>query len=435
MSGWENLLCLKHAVRRRWRPLILLLLALIGIGLSVPHLKAWYHYRAGKTALKHYHAGEALEHLNACLRTWPDSKDVQLLAARAARRADRLDEAVRHLEVCDKHWADAKEVLLEWALQHAAAGDLASVEHYLQSRLQNSFWPDGPLICEALVVGYLRMYRFHTAALYLAQWLEHEPDNVQALFLRATVWRSRGKPPQAAEDYRRVLQLDPQRGEARWDLALCLMETYEWEEALSLLDQVLRQRPNDPDVYVRIAVCRHGLGQTQQAREVLDRVLHEHPAHGMALRERGWLALQDEQPTDAERWLRQAVTILPQDIHAHRYLAEALLPQRKTEEAKTEQSRADQLQSWQKRLQKISEQELANRPYDPSLFCEIGLLETRLGRPNRGYRWLLLALTQAPNAAPVHAALAEYYEQQGDSAQAASHRRLAQEASGSATKH
>src|SRR5262249_12373752 len=147
------------------------------------------------------------------------------------------------------------------------------------------------------------------------------PDNVQALFVRATVWRERYKMPQAIADYRRVLELDPQRDEARYDLALCLMEIRsEWEEALSLLEQVFRQSPNDPDVSVQMAVCYHGLGKTQQAREALDRVLREHPAHGLALRERGRQALEDEQPRDAERWLRQAVAVRPHDIHAHLYL-------------------------------------------------------------------------------------------------------------------
>ena len=85
-------------MRRRCAALFLIFLVLTGVGLAVPHLKAWYHYRAGKTALERYHAVEALGHLNACLRTWPESKDARLLAARAARRADRLDEAVAHLE-------------------------------------------------------------------------------------------------------------------------------------------------------------------------------------------------------------------------------------------------------------------------------------------------------------------------------------------------
>ena len=151
-------------------------------------------------------------------------------------------------------------------MQHAAAGDLASVEEYLQLHLRTSFRPDGPLICEALAVGCLRMYRFRSAFLYLAQWMEQEPDNVQAWFLLANVLRVRNKLLEAVADYRRVLDLDPQRGEARYALALCLMEIQtEWEEALSLLEQVLRQRPNDSDVSVQMAVCYHGLGKTQQA--------------------------------------------------------------------------------------------------------------------------------------------------------------------------
>jgi tetratricopeptide (TPR) repeat protein len=429
MSGRDRLLRLGQAVKQRWRALLLVLLIVAGILTAVPQLTAWYHFWAGRRALESYHAEEALAHLDACLEVWSLSRDARLLAARAARRADRMDEAIAHLQVCDRHWGSSEEVLLEWALQHAAGGDLASVEAYLQSRLQKGSLPEVSLVCEALATGYLRMYRFGSAFLYLTQWLEREPDNVQALFLRAAVWRARNKLPEAADDYRRVLQLDPRRDRARWQLALCLVEIYEWEEALALLEQVRRQRPQDPDVYLQMAICQHGLGQTERAREVVDGVLREHPDHGLALRERGWLALQTEQPAEAERWLRRAVAVLPQDIHAHRYLAEALLRQRKTDEAKAEQARATELQKWNRRLQKISAQELSDRPYDPALYCEIGTLETRLGHPERGYRWLVLALRQNPDAAAVHAALAEYFEQQGDAGQAASHRRLALEAS------
>ena len=127
-----------------------------------------------------------------------------------------------------------------------------------------------------------------------------------------------------------------------------------------------------------MAVCYHVLGKSQQARETLTRVLRRHPTHGLALRERGREALQDEQPADAE-----ALAATGRGSSALRYSGASrrwpkrCCANRKPVEAETEKSRADQLQSWLKRLQKISHKELVDRPYDPILHSEIGILETR----------------------------------------------------------
>src|SRR6266567_2778388 len=70
-----------------WTSLILLVVG-VAAALAVPHLRAWYHFRAGRTALERYHSEEALDHFNKCLEVWPDSADVHFLASRAARRTE-----------------------------------------------------------------------------------------------------------------------------------------------------------------------------------------------------------------------------------------------------------------------------------------------------------------------------------------------------------
>jgi tetratricopeptide (TPR) repeat protein len=420
MNLWQSM------SRRRWLGLLVLLALALAVVVAWPHLRAWHHYRAGRAALERYHTPEAIDHLNACLEVWPRSSAARLLAARAARRADRLDEAARHLAVCQEREGASEEVLLEWALQQAAGGDPASVEPYLQGRLRNGFLPDGPLIFEAVVVGHLRMYRFLDVHPYLTYWLEQQPDHVQALFLRGRTWRARHKLPEAAVDFRRVLELDPERGDARWELALCLVEIHEYAEALPLVETIRAERPNDPDVDVELALCHEGLGRGEEARAILDRVLGEHPEHGPALREQGRLLLQAEKPAEAEQFLRRGLAVLPHDLHTNTYLAEALVRQGKTRDADAQQAHAKLLKQWNARLREISELELPKRPYDPELYCEIGVLELRLGHSERGYRWLLLALNGAPDSPAVHAALADYYQDRGDAAQAAEHRRRAE---------
>jgi tetratricopeptide (TPR) repeat protein len=411
MRTWYDLLQQEKSWIRYCWPLSLLILAVVSILIAAPYLKVWHHFQAGQAALERYHAEEALVHFNACLQVCPEDCRVRLLASRAAWRAGHFEEASRHLESCQNHLGLCEEILLEWALQRAAAGDLTPAEKYLQARLKRQdFLPQGPLICEALVLGYLHTYRFRDARNCLNYWLEQQPDNVQALFLRAAVYLARKQLQKAADDYRRVLQLDPQRREARMALISCLLdvEVRAYSEALPLLQEMLHQQPDDANAQVMLALCREGLAQPQEAAAILDRVLQEHPDHGLALRERGQLALQEGQATEAEHWIRQSLAVMPQDLVAHNCLLRCLQQQGKTTEAQLQRERIEQLQKWYKRLREITEQ-ISQRPYDPALYCEIGILNVRLGRPDLGYRWLLYARSLDANYQPAQAALAEYF--------------------------
>jgi Tfp pilus assembly protein PilF len=420
----------RQGLRRYGLGLLLVLVLVAGVLAAVPHGKAWHHYRAGQAALERYHAEEALHHFNACLQVWPESGWTRLLAARAARQTGRFQESAQHLEIAETHLGPSSEdVLLEWSLHRAATGDLASVENYLQSRLRKGFLPEGPLICEALVVGYLSTNRFLDANTRLNFWLEQQPDHVPALLLRAAAWRARHQPQKAAADYRRVLELDPERPDARKALVSCLLDAdvHAYVEALPLVEELGRRQPDDAGLQVSLALCRDGLGHGQEARTILDRVLRKHPDHGLALRERGRLALQDGQAAEAERWLRRGLAVLPHDFALNSSLLLCLEQQGKTTETQLLRERLEQLKKCHRRLREITEFEMPRRPYDPALTGEIGVLNLRLGQPDLGRRWLLLALSLDANYRPAHAALAEYYEKQGDSERAAFHHRLAGE--------
>ena len=77
----------------------------------------------------------------------------------------------------------------------------------------------------------------------------------------------------------------------------------------------------------------HGV-ERGQARELLVAMLEQTPRHGLALRTRGQFALADGQPEQAERWLRRATEVWPNDYQSHFLLGRALQEQRKTDEAK-----------------------------------------------------------------------------------------------------
>src|SRR5262245_31260114 len=56
-------------------------LAVAGV-LVYPHVRAWHHLSAARSALKKYHNLEAIRHLQICLKTWPADEEVLFLVAR-----------------------------------------------------------------------------------------------------------------------------------------------------------------------------------------------------------------------------------------------------------------------------------------------------------------------------------------------------------------
>src|SRR5262249_31143726 len=145
---------------RVWLPLILL----AGAGLlAAPYLGASYAYWAGRRALDRNQAREARAWFERCLRVWPQSATVHLLASRAARLSRDPDAAEHHLAECQQLEREpSEESNLEWALLQAENGNLESVEQFLRGRSARDPAHAG-LILKALAAGYLRLYRFNDA--------------------------------------------------------------------------------------------------------------------------------------------------------------------------------------------------------------------------------------------------------------------------------
>jgi tetratricopeptide (TPR) repeat protein len=415
-------------MRRFW--LVLIVLTTLGgtLWLAGPHLWAWYHLHAAETSLENYHADEALEHLNACLEVWPASAHAHLLVCRAARRTGNIALAEKHLVECQRLEGEPScESAFEEDLFRAATGNLDGAEARLESRLEKNP-AQAPLISEALVEGYLRTYRIRDALTCVSRWLEHQPNNVQALFLQANVWRQVRSHGKAVPNYRRVVKLDPGRYDARRWLAFCLMEDGQFDEAITHLDALRDRRPDDPDLLARLARCQSKRGQLDAARLTLTDLLAKHPDHGLALRVRGQLALMEKEPAEAETWLRQAIRVWPYDYESHYALYLALSHQGKKAAQQAQAKVTEDIKKRQERLGEIKSHDMSVRPRDPALHCELGTLLIGVGHAEVGRGWLDSALRLDPDYAAAHAALADYYAAHGQMEKAAEHRQKARSA-------
>lgn len=419
---------------RRPRPALLVLgISALVLAVSSPFLWAGYHWFAGQYALNRYHHAQAHSHLNECLKVWPWSRSVHahLLAARAARRDGAVPEAFERLQEVQSTLGDrSADTLLEWALTQAAGGDLNKVEKHLRDQASMEDPQTLPLILEALAVGYTHWSRVLEALQCVNEWLARDPDNVEALFLRSSIYRQNGAWTKVAPDLRRVVELDPERPWARWWLAVALVNIGYYDEALHHLE-ILRQRPPanlDPmDIQVRLAVCRLRMGRSREARELLDQILAQRPDHGMALLTRGQIDQMNGQLPQAEKWLRRAAEVLPFDYKTHWALTECLRQQGKSEEAQHEEAYTNRLKDRWERYTEISAHLLSQQPNNPALYCELGKLLLELGNPEGAKNWFLSALLLDRQYVPALNGLADYYGQRGESATAEDFRQQAQD--------
>jgi tetratricopeptide (TPR) repeat protein len=407
--------------RRLW---LAALAAGLAAGLVAPHAWAWHQLRSAYAELGRYHPGAARQSLASCLRIWPNHTAARLLASRAARQDGDLGAADRELRACQRSGGATEETAFEWALLQASAGNVREVEEYLQKRADRSP-QDGPLVWEALAEGYLRVYRTLDAMSCLNYWLKRDPDNVRALELRGMTFVTGKGVVKGADDYRRVLALDPDRKQTRWRLIDCLISLGTYDEAAAHLEVVARERPGDPEVTARLARCYNMLSRGEEARRLLDDALAAHPDNGPCLRTRGQFALADRQRADAEALLRRAAAVLPEDYQTQFLLFQALQAQGKLDEAKTQLQRAEEVKDRSERIGELRSRKLAEQPLDPALHYEMAMLYLRTGHPDAALQWLTSALTLDPNHRPSHAALADYFERRGDKASAEEHRKKA----------
>lgn len=410
----------------------LLGVAIIGLltGLTAPQLWAAYHWYQARAALARYHPEAARPALARCGRVWRESATVALVATRAAWQDGDMEAAAAHLRDAQRRLGGATEATaFEWALANAAAGNVSDVEEYLQKRATQAPETDGPLVWEALAMGYLRVYRILDAMACVETWLRREPDNVRALELRGQTYVTGKGVVRGSEDYRRALERDPTRAATRRRLIDALISLGTYDEAAFHLEYLGAQRGDDPGLASRLARCYILLDRRAEAARLLDVVLARYPDDGLSLRTRGQLALTDPRnpdPATAEADLRRAAQLLPEDYQTQNLLFQALQQQGKVAEARAQLELAEAVRDRAERLGELTSRKLAEFPLDPALHYEMGKLLLDTGRTEVGLQWLNTALKLDPGHRPSHQALAEYFRSTGDGTRAEYHRRLAE---------
>jgi tetratricopeptide (TPR) repeat protein len=397
---------------------------IIAGGASAGGIWLWsnHHYHLAERALAENRLSEAREHIRLCLKFWPGSDEAHFIAARAARRALDFKEAEKHLKECRRLLGKSPQFALEEALMRVQQGDVDSTEAYFRREVDRGN-PDSPLILEAFVEGYMRLHRLLDAMACLTAWEKLQPDNMYLYFLRGSVRERVPNLQAAADDYRKVLELNPDYDEARLRLARILLSTHETDEALMHLEQVRDTRLRNARMLVLLARCYIDLARPEEARRALSEVLDGDPKNQPALLVSAQLDLQEGATEQAESWLRQALAVDPHDREANFLLSQCLLRQPgKQAEAQQQLAKFKAIEDDWKALHEITAKKLSVAPHDADLQYQAGVLLLRLGEEQTGIEWLKRALETNPKHELSQKALAEYQKRTGDKRQVDSQR-------------
>jgi predicted Zn-dependent protease len=391
--------------------LVLLLLALSGV-VAGRRLLAMHHLKTGRALLERYHHEEARPHLQASLRLWPRNAETLLLLARAARQDDAtFAEAEEYLEQYRRLHGRTEEWILERMLHAASKGETDRVVKPFRQLVQENS-PATPLICEAMIQGYFRVYRFSEVHAVLQIWLERQPDNTKALLFQSILHTTLRNRQEAADAYERILQLDPEYDVARRRLAELLIAEKKFPEALAHLQQLRQRQPDHPMLAVLLARCLDQMGQQDEAEHLLDEVLARSPHFAPAVAERGQLALRQGQLDQAENWLRESTSQNTRNRQLHYQLIQCLYRQGKRAAAEEELRQLKQLEAKTQRLE-IAKEKMLERPQDPILYQEMGQALLAVGETEEGLYWLQRAVRENPTNTSALRALADHYRQRG----------------------
>jgi tetratricopeptide (TPR) repeat protein len=422
--------------------LIVVVIVLVGF-LGYPSVLAWYHFRAAQSAAQRHDLNAEYSHLLKCLKGWPNSPEVYLQAARAARHLGQLKEAehfLGHYSRLNGSSIDAsvERLLLKLAHHDPNLDPRRALESLRQAPDDQ---PTVPEALEALSKFCLSSYRLHDAKAALLLWIERDPENATPYLLSGWVAEQLSSNVHPAlPDYRRAVELEPDNITARMRLAESLVKTRQSAEALPELELLHQRQPTNPVVLLNLALCREDLGDIAEAAQLLDDLLssqrlallqkmsdrlhHDQPPpeeaekaswyqqamalapygnqgqpgyvidlHIQALVERGKLAGREKR--DPLPFLRQAEKLDPFDATTIYHLSLCLERQGKREEAKQIQTRLAAIRADHLRIQEAVVW-VVRAPDDPLPRCIAAEILMRNGQPKEALRWLRGALQINP---------------------------------------
>ena len=208
------------------------------------------------------------------------------------------------------------------------------------------------------------------------------------------------------------------------ELGQCLYKNDEAKEAEQQLQAVIRHDPSDVPTLMSLAQITFDRNDHKQSLGYLEKIVAVQPQDFPARLLLAKVLLAMEDPARSVEIGESLVAEWPEDLSAHYVLAQSLRAAGRPEDAKRHFVIHGELDKNWARIETIG-REMNQRPSDPQLRYELGILLLRHVSRSEGVAYLESVFQFVSTHPEAHRALADYYEQIGNHTLSAQHRQLA----------
>jgi tetratricopeptide (TPR) repeat protein len=146
-----------------------------------------------------------------------------------------------------------------------------------------------------------------------AQQGQAQPSAAEAAFNRAMGLQQKGQWPEAADAWRKFLELEPSHAGAHANLGAVLSRLGQYDEAVKCYDNALRLNPRLTDALFNLGVAHYRAGQFLKATEALSRYLADRPDSWQSRQILGLALIELGRDEEAAPLLEAALESNPQD--------------------------------------------------------------------------------------------------------------------------
>ena len=198
-----------------------------------------------------------------------------------------------------------------------------------------------------------------------------------------------GKPADAAQIYRHMLEENPDSAQTAYNLALALEAMNDTKGAKDALHKAIDRNPTFAKVRAELGQVELAQGDLESAQKWLESALDLEPGLDEARENLAMVHAKNGDLVSAEKLLRQAIEDDPKYKEGFLNLGLILAQQKRKSEAEEELNKA-----------------IVLSPNDPATISAAGKLEMQMGKPSEGIALLRKVVDLAPDLAAAHLDLA-----------------------------
>jgi tetratricopeptide (TPR) repeat protein len=337
----------------------------------------------------------------------PEDDETAFLRARAYRRLGDMNRSKAAINRAFLAKASRERLTREEWLCDAQSGQMQNIEQQL-----NQLWndPRGDLdeIREALFLGCVKSGRHDDALQILDSWIAEHRNHARPYLQRARFWELKSKMRKALEDLQQAMELEPQNAEVAVELATLHERRNEFELAIPLFERGLKVPRLAVQADIGLAVCLKTIGDTGRVRPLLDNALKQDPQNPKVLCESGRYDLETGHYSDAVTKLTKAVGIAPRDDECHSVLGQSLAALGRWDEAKRHFDFVQTVRDDERELDRCDAL-LKRNPRNIGALVSSGAIHLRSDVPENGVNRLMTALSIEPNHTGARKLLADHF--------------------------